>query len=114
MEIRHLIALVLLVLGTAALLLSGFALLALPGPYARLHALAPATSLGAPLIALALAIDTGPGRAALKLLFLGALLALSGPVTTTAVGRVIAATEPGLAPEPEPGADAAADDGEGD
>lgn len=94
MEIRHLIGLVLLVLGTAVLLLSGCALLALPGPYARLHALAPATSLGAPLIALALAVDTGPGRAAVKLLFIGALVALAGPVTTMAIGRVTAATDP--------------------
>ncbi|QMU69331.1 monovalent cation/H(+) antiporter subunit G [Streptacidiphilus sp. P02-A3a] len=98
MGIRHLIALVLLVTGTGVLLLSACALLALPGPYARLHALAPATSLGAPLIALALAVDTGPGRAAVKLLFVGALLALAGPITTMAIARVVAATDPEAAP----------------
>jgi len=94
-SIRHVIALVLLVAGTAVLLVSACALLVLPHPYARLHALAPATSLGAPLIALALAVDTGPGRAAVKLLAIGALLALSGPITTMAIGRVTFATDPG-------------------
>ncbi|MGW3042002.1 monovalent cation/H(+) antiporter subunit G [Kitasatospora sp. NPDC001159] len=45
--------------GTAALLLSALALVVLPGPYLRLHALSPAAALGAPLVALALAVDTG-------------------------------------------------------
>jgi multicomponent Na+:H+ antiporter subunit G len=94
-SIRHVIALVLLVAGTAVLLLSACALLVLPRPYAQLHALAPATSLGSPLIALALALDTGPGRAAVKLLAIGALLAVSGPITTMAIGRVTVATDPG-------------------
>ena len=101
MSVRHLIALVLLVAGTAVLLLSACALLVLPGPYARLHALAPATSLGAPLIALALAVDTGPGRAAVKLLAIGALLAVSGPITTMAIGRVTVTTDPGQPGQPE-------------
>ena len=94
MSVRHVIALVLLVTGTAVLLLSACALLVLPGPYPRLHALAPATSLGAPLIALALAVDTGPGRAAVKLLVIGALLAVGGPIITMAIGRVTVATDP--------------------
>jgi multicomponent Na+:H+ antiporter subunit G len=92
---RHVIAVVLLVAGTAVLLLSACALLVLPRPYAQLHALAPATSLGSPLIALALALDTGPGREAVKLLAIGALLAVSGPITTMAIGRVTVATDPG-------------------
>jgi len=100
-SIRHVIALVLLVAGTAVLLLSACALLALPRPYARLHALAPATSLGAPLIALALAVDTGPGRGAVKLLAIGALLAVSGPITTMAIGRVTVTTDPGQPGQPE-------------
>jgi hypothetical protein len=42
-------------LRAAVLLLSALALVVLPRPYERLHALSPATSLGAPLVALALA-----------------------------------------------------------
>ncbi|MFJ6216387.1 cation:proton antiporter [Streptomyces sp. NPDC092296] len=87
---RHLVALALLVCGIAVLLLSALALLVLPGPYARLHALSPAGSLGAPLVAVALAVDTGPGRAAVKLLFIAVLLAAGGAVTTMAIGRATA------------------------
>jgi multicomponent Na+:H+ antiporter subunit G len=90
MHPAHLCALVLLACGTAALLLSALALAVLTTPYARLHALAPATSLGVPLISLALAVDAGPGRAAVKLLFIGALAAVSGPVTTMVIGRTMA------------------------
>lgn len=90
MTARHVCALVLLVAGTAVLLLSALAFLVLPRPYARLHALSTASSLGAPLVALALAVQTGPGRAAVKILVIGALIALGGPVTTMAIGRATA------------------------
>lgn len=90
MEARHACALVLLVTGVGALLLSVFAFTVLPRPHARIHALATATSLGTPLVALALAVETGPGRGAVKLLVIGALIALGGPVTTMAIGRVTA------------------------
>lgn len=96
MDVRHVCALVLLVGGMAALLLSAVALLVLPGPYQRLHALAPATTLGLPLICLALAVDAGPGRAAVKLLVVAALVAASGPVVTIAIGRTV--HEEGTAP----------------
>ncbi|MDI5969208.1 monovalent cation/H(+) antiporter subunit G [Streptomyces sp. SL13] len=106
MTIRHLVALVLLTAGTAVVLLSALALVVLPRPYGRLHALSPASSLGAPLIALALAVQTGPGRAAVKLLAIAVVLAVGGPVTTMALGRATAQHEntdraPGPAPDPE-------------
>ncbi|MER6049154.1 monovalent cation/H(+) antiporter subunit G [Streptomyces sp. BHT-5-2] len=84
---HHLLSLVLLIAGSAVMLLSAVALAVLPGPYARLHALSPAASLGAPLVAFALAVDTGPGRAAVKLLVIALLLAAGGTVTTMAIGR---------------------------
>ncbi|MGA5820322.1 cation:proton antiporter [Kitasatospora sp. NPDC094028] len=84
---RHTVAVALLCAGTATLLLAALALAVLPGPYLRLHALSPAATLGTPLIALALAVDTGPGRAAVKLLVIGLLLAAGGTVTTMAIGR---------------------------
>jgi multicomponent Na+:H+ antiporter subunit G len=83
-------ALILLAAGTAAILLAAAALLLLPTPYARLHALSPASSLGIPLICLALALDAGPGRQALKLLFIGALTAVSGPVLSIVIGHTMA------------------------
>lgn len=90
---RHTVAVVLLCAGTAALLLAALALAVLPGPYLRLHALSPAATLGAPLVTLALAVDTGPGRTAVKLLVIGLLLAAGGTVTTMAIGRATARTE---------------------
>lgn len=84
---RHGTALALLTLGCAVLVLSAVAFVRLPGPYARLHALAPASSLGAPLVALAGAVETGPGRAAVKLIVIGLLLAAGGPVCAMAAGR---------------------------
>lgn len=101
MTARHIAALVLLVPGVAVLLLAALALLVLPGPYARLHALSPAGSLGAPLVALALAVETGAGRAAVKLLVIAALLAGGGAATSTAVGRATAQHE-GLAQRDAP------------
>ncbi|MFD3457089.1 cation:proton antiporter [Streptomyces sp. NPDC058691] len=98
MTVRHGLALALLVAGSAVLLLSAVAMVLLPGPYARLHALSPAASLGAPLIALAVAVETGPGRAALKLLLIGALLAAAGPVTTMAIGRLTTRLDEGKDP----------------
>lgn len=93
MTARHLAALALLGAGVAVLLLSALALLVLPGPYSRVHALTPAASLGFPLVAVAAAVQTGPGRAAVKLLFIALLLAAGGAVTTMAVGRVTAEQE---------------------
>jgi multicomponent Na+:H+ antiporter subunit G len=95
MEARHAVVLVLLFCGLAALLLSAVALLVLPGPYQRLHGLAPATSAGVPLLCLALAVDTGPGRAAVKFLVIAALVALTGPAVGIAIGRTVAETDGG-------------------
>lgn len=90
MNADHVLAVALLVCGCAALLLSALALALLPTAYTRLHALAPATSLGVPLVCLALALDAGGGRQAVKLLFIGGLTALSGPPLTIVIGRVMA------------------------
>ncbi|GAB7184387.1 hypothetical protein ATKI12_4218 [Kitasatospora sp. Ki12] len=84
---RHVIVLVLLWAGTGCVLLSAAAVLRLRGTLMRLHALAPASVAGVPLIAAAVAVDQGPGRAAAKTLFIGLVFAVGGTVTTIAVGR---------------------------
>ncbi|MFC8719864.1 cation:proton antiporter [Kitasatospora sp. NPDC057198] len=88
MTSRHVLALVLLAAGSGALLLAAAALVRLPGRYLRLHALSAASTLGVPLTAAAAAVETGPGRAAGKLLLIGALVLAAGPVTTMAIGRL--------------------------
>lgn len=56
--------------------------------YRRLHFLTPVTSIGGPLVGLALAIENGWGLTTAIVLLTVALLAGSGPVLTAAVARV--------------------------
>lgn len=97
MTAGSLVAHLLLWAGTACVLLSAAGLLLLRDPLDRLHALAPATGLGVPLIALAVAVDQGAGRAAVKTLFIGLLLAFGGTATTIEVARTTAREEEGKA-----------------
>lgn len=78
---------VLLVLGGLAVALGGVGLLAARDTALRLHYLTPASSLGAPLIVAALAVDAGWTRAAFKLVLIAVLLVGSGAITTSALGR---------------------------
>ncbi|MFD8722856.1 MULTISPECIES: cation:proton antiporter [Streptomyces] len=93
MTARHVCALVLLAVGTGVLLLSAVGLVVLPGPFQRLHALTPASTVGGPLVALAMAVETGPGRTALKLLVIAVIVAFGGAVTAMAIGRATAQHE---------------------
>lgn len=87
MSAAHVCVLVLLWTGVACVLLSAVALFLLDGKFLRLHALAPASCLGVPLIAAAVAVDQGAGRAAVKTLFIGLLFAAGGTAGTIAVGK---------------------------
>jgi monovalent cation/proton antiporter MnhG/PhaG subunit len=87
MSARHVVELVLLWAGVACVLLSGAALVRRRDVFVRLHALAAASSLGLPLIAVAVAVDQGAGRAAVKTLLIGAVFAGGGTASTIAVGR---------------------------
>ena len=90
MSVGHVIVLVLLWAGVACFLLSAFALVRLRGTLMRLHALAAASCLGLPLIAVAVAVEQGAGRAALKTLMIGLLFAAGGTAGTIAVGKAAA------------------------
>ncbi|MFD0526717.1 monovalent cation/H(+) antiporter subunit G [Kitasatospora arboriphila] len=79
MTAGHVTALVLLWTGVAFVLLSALALVRLRGTPMRLHALAPASCAGLPLIAAAVAVDQGAGRAAAKTLFTGLLFTAAAP-----------------------------------
>ncbi|AUY53890.1 hypothetical protein C2142_01860 [Streptomyces sp. CB01881] len=81
---HHAVVLVLLWAGVACMLLSAAALVRLRGTLMRLHALAPASVAGVPLIAAAVAVDQGAGRAAAKTLFIGLLFAAGGTATAIA------------------------------
>lgn len=101
MSVRAVLVAVLLVLGCAAVLLSCVAVLRLPRLAGQLHALAPAGTIGVPLVCVAVAVDEGAGRSAGKVLIVALVLALTGPVVATATARAAAQSTdppPGLEP----------------
>lgn len=86
-SVRGVVVALLLALGTATVLLSCVAILRLPGLPAQLHGLAPAGTLGAPLVCLGIAVDEGIGRSAGKALIVAFILLVTGPVAATATAR---------------------------
>lgn len=90
---EHGVMLALLWAGIGVVVLSCLGALTLRRVYNRLHYLTPATSMGAPLIGLALAIQNGWGLTTAEDLFIVFLLALTGPVLEAGTGRVAAQRE---------------------
>jgi multicomponent Na+:H+ antiporter subunit G len=86
-SVRGIVVAVLLALGTATVLISCVAVLRLPGLPAQLHGLAPAGTLGAPLLCLGVAVDEGIGRSAGKALIVAFVLLVTGPVAATVTAR---------------------------
>jgi multicomponent Na+:H+ antiporter subunit G len=85
--------------GVGAVVLSGLGALTLRRVYNRLHYLTPMTTIGAPLIGLALALANGWGLTMAEDLFIAFLLALTGPVLEAATGRTAAQREGLIEPE---------------
>lgn len=86
----HALALALLWAGVGIAVLAAVRAVLARTPYNRLHYLTPVTTMANPLIALALAIDTGWHMASIEILVISALLAASGPVLGAATMRVAA------------------------
>lgn len=84
---------VLLFAGVTIVAASAWAALWLRGLFVRLHFLSPVTSLGGPLIGIALAIENGWGLTTGLILFTVFLVALSGPAVAVATARVMAERE---------------------
>lgn len=81
-------ALVLLVAGVLVTTAASLVSLALRDTRTRLHAVTVVTSLGAPLVMLAVAVD-GSATVAAQALLAGGLLALTGPVLGAATARLV-------------------------
>jgi multicomponent Na+:H+ antiporter subunit G len=92
-SVRGVIVAVLLALGGLTVLLSCVAVVRLPGLPAQLHGLAPAGTLGTPLICLGVAIDEGVGRSAGKALLVAFVLLVTGPVAVTVTARAALADD---------------------
>ena len=84
---------VLLFAGVAIVAASAWAALWLRGVFVRLHYLSPVTSLGGPLIGIALGLENGWGLTTGLILLIVGLLAVSGPVVAVATTRVVAQRE---------------------
>ena len=82
------IAWVLLAAGTLVVVASAVAAVLVRDFYRRLHFLTPVTSIGGPLIGLALAVENGWSLTTAIVLLTVALLGFTAPVLTAAVGRV--------------------------
>ena len=83
----------LLVAGVAVIVASSCAAFSMKNVVNRIHYLTPITSLGGPLVGLALAVENGWGLATAQILFIVFLLALAGPALAAATGRLAAQRE---------------------
>ena len=79
--------------GVAVMVASAVALFAFPRVQDRVHLATPVTSLGLPLVGLGLAVADGWGLTTAEVLFTVFLVAVSGPVVSAAVGRLVAQRE---------------------
>jgi multisubunit Na+/H+ antiporter MnhG subunit len=86
---------VLLWSGVAVAVCAALGMLLLRDPADRLHLTAPLNTAAAVLVSLAVAVQTGWGRAALKDLLIGLLLLGSGAVVTAATGQAMHAATTG-------------------
>ncbi len=93
MSAGQLAVLVLLWAGIGVTVLSCLSAMRARRVYVRLHYLSPATSIGAPLVGLALAVANGWGLTTAEDLFIVFLLVITGPVLEAATGRVSAQRE---------------------
>jgi monovalent cation/proton antiporter MnhG/PhaG subunit len=91
--VRHIIALVLLAAGVVVILLSCLGVLVAPGAYEKLHFAAPASSLGGLLVGAGLAVEAAAFTPAFKDVFTVIVLAVTGPVVTTATAQAVRARD---------------------
>lgn len=81
--------------GTAVCVLAGLRLACTPGAAGRLHAVAPVTALGAPLLLAGLALHPWSSwHDVVKIVVIGVLLAATGPATVVTAGQAVARTAP--------------------
>ncbi|MGW5720199.1 monovalent cation/H(+) antiporter subunit G [Amycolatopsis sp. NPDC003865] len=82
------VAQVLVFAGVAVVVVAALVMLRARTLLNRLHLLAPVTTLGAPLVGVGLALDSGWNLGSGAILLTVLLLAVTGPVLQSAAGRV--------------------------
>lgn len=89
------VATALVVAGTAVIVASCCAALAVRDFYHRLHFSAPITSLGVPLVGIGVSIANGAGLTTASVLLPAGILFLTGPALSGAIARMGLEQEPG-------------------
>lgn len=102
MIVGQVVAVVLLGAGVLVAVASAIGALVVRDVLDRLHFLSPVTSLAAPLVGIAMAVENGWSLATAGILFTVFLLALSGPVLGSATGRLVAQRQD-RSPREDPG-----------
>lgn len=98
----HDIGLALVVAGTAVIALAALGAVAVRGDvFTRLHFVTPVTSLGGPLVAAGLCVESRQPWVIAELIVLAVLLFVSGPVLEASAGRA-AAQDRGIETEEQP------------
>jgi multicomponent Na+:H+ antiporter subunit G len=80
--------------GVAVCVLAAVGMLLVREPTDRLHLLSPMNTLGGVLVVVAVAVETGWGRAAVKDLLIGLLLAGGGAVASAATAQAVRSGAP--------------------
>lgn len=86
----HVVGAVLAGLGVVVVVAAAIAAVWVREEYVRLHFLTPVTSLGAPLVGVGLGLVNGWTLTSATILGITLLLAITGPVLGSAIGRVTA------------------------
>lgn len=89
MSVREILAAVLLGLGVFTELLCAIGILVLRNPFARLHYLAPSTTVGPLAIAAAVLVAESDSHAKIKSVLVAVVLLASGPILTHATARAV-------------------------
>jgi monovalent cation/proton antiporter MnhG/PhaG subunit len=100
--VRHLVGLVLVAAGCAVTVLAALGAARMPRDvFARLHFVTPITSVGIPLVAVGLSVESGQLFTVAELLFIAVLAFVAGPILESESGRV-AAQNRGLISQGQP------------
>jgi multicomponent Na+:H+ antiporter subunit G len=89
--VTHAIGLALVGLGCAVIVLACVGAVTVRGDvFVRLHFVTPVTSIGVPLIAVGLSVESGQPYVIAELLMIALILFVAGPIAETATARVAA------------------------
>lgn len=84
---REVVVAVLVGLGVTVEILCAVGVLVMRNPFARLHYLGPASTLGPLLLAVAVLVDQSPAEARIKAVLIALVLLVIGPVVTHATAQ---------------------------